>query len=95
MRIKIDDRYLIETDRLNYILKERSISDKTGKQTVRNIGYYSSMTMLAKRYLEERQKAIGDDLEVDLEHYANLIEDSNQKAVSILYDILRAYPMKG
>ncbi|WP_417030188.1 hypothetical protein, partial [Blautia hydrogenotrophica] len=59
------------------------------------IGYYGSMTTLAERYLEERQKAIMDDSTVNLDEYVKLVEESNQKAVSRLYDVLRLYPKKG
>ena len=94
MRIIIDEKYFIETDRLNYILKEKCIAKKSGKEIYRTVGYYGSMTALAERYLEERQKAIMDDYMVNLDEY-ELVEESNQKAVSSLYDVLRLYPMKG
>ena len=50
----------------------------------RQVGYYGSMTALAERYLEERQKAIMDDSTVNLDEYVKLVEESNQKAVSRL-----------
>lgn len=95
MRIIIDEKYFIETDRLNYILKEKCIAKKSGKEIDRTVGYYGSMTALAERYLEERQKAIMDDSTVNLDEYVKLVEESNQKAVSRLYDVLRLYPKKG
>ena len=95
MRIIIDEKYFIETDRLNYILKEKCIAKKSGKEIYHTVGYYGSMTALAERYLEERQKAIMDDSTVNLDEYVKLVEESNQKAVSRLYDVLRLYPKKG
>ena len=98
MKIIIDDRYFIETDRLNYILKERCISQKKkscGKEVVNTIGYYNNLESLAERYLEERQKSVGDQLTVDLEEYVKLVKESNKIAVSALYDVLRQYPIKG
>lgn len=95
MRIIIDEKYFIETDRLNYILREKYISKKNGREAEHTVGYYGSMTALAERYLEERQKAIMDDSTVNLDEYVKLVEESNQKAVSRLYDVLRLYPMKG
>ena len=92
MKINLDEKYFVETDRLNYILKERGISRKSGREVERTIGYYGSMTTLAERYLEERQKAIADDSTVNLDE---LVDESNQKAVSRLYDVLRLYPKKG
>ena len=32
---------------------------------------------------------------VNLDEYVKLVEESNQKAVSRLYDVLRLYPKKG
>ena len=95
MKIKVDEKYFIETDKLNYILKEKCIAKKSGKEIYRTVGYYGSMTALAERYLEERQKAIMDDSTVNLDEYVKLVEESNQKAVSSLYDVLRLYPKKG
>lgn len=98
MKIIIDDRYFIETDRLNYILKERYISQKKksyGKEVVNTIGYYNNLESLAERYLEEHQKAVGNQSTVDLAGYVKLVDESNKMAVSALYDVLRAYPIKG
>ena len=95
MKINLDEKYFVETDRLNYILKERGISRKSGREVERTIGYYGSMTTLAERYLEERQKAIADESTVNLDEYVKLVDESNQKAVSRLYDVLRLYPKKG
>lgn len=98
MKIIIDDRYFIETDRLNYILKERYISQKKksyGKEVVNTIGYYNNLESLAERYLEEYQKAVGDQSTVDLDGYVKLVDESNKMAVSALYDVLRQYPIKG
>lgn len=98
MKIIIDDRYFIETDRLNYILKERYISQKKksyGKEVVNTIGYYNNLESLAERYLEEYQKAVGGQSTVDLAGYVKLVVESNKTAVSALYDVLRQYPIKG
>lgn len=95
MRIIIDEKYFIETDRLNYILREKYISKKNGREVEHTVGYYGSMKALVERYLEERQKAIMDNSTVNLNEYVKLVEESNQKAVSSLYDVLRLYPMKG
>ena len=95
MKIKVDEKYFIETDELNYILKEKCTAKKSGKEIYRTVGYYGGMTALAERYLEERQKAIMDDSTVNLDEYVKLVEESNQKAVSRLYDVLRLYPEKG
>lgn len=98
MRIIIDDRYFIDTDRFNYILREKYISQKKksyGKEVVNTIGYYNNLECLAERYLEEHQKAVGDQSTVDLDGYVKLVNESNKKAVSALYDVLRQYPIKG
>ena len=49
MKINLDEKYFVETDRLNYILKERGTSRKSGREVERTIGYYGSMTNLAER----------------------------------------------
>lgn len=98
MKIIIDDRYFIETDKYNYILKEKYISQhkkSKGKEVVNIIGYYNNLECLVERYLEERQKAVGDQLTVDLDGYVKLVDESNKMAVSALYDVLRAYQVKG
>lgn len=98
MRIIIDDRYFIDTDRFNYILREKYVSQKKksyGKEVINTIGYYNNLECLAERYLEERQKSVGDQLTVDLDGYVKLVDESNKMAVSALYDVLRAYQVKG
>lgn len=98
MRIIIDDRYFIDTDRFNYILREKYVSQKKksyGKEVINTIGYYNNLKCLAERYLEERQKAVGDQLTVDLDGYVKLVVDSNKMAVSALYDVLKEYAIKG
>lgn len=98
MKIIIDDRYFIETDKYNYILKEKYISQhkkSKGKEVVNIIGYYNNLECLVERYLEERQKAVGDQSTVDLAGYVKLVDESNKMAVSALYDVLRQYTIKG
>lgn len=98
MKIIIDDRYFIETDKYNYILKGKYISQhkkSKGKEVVNIIGYYNNLECLVERYLEERQKAVGDQSTVDLAGYVKLVNESNKMAVSALYDILKAYAIKG
>lgn len=98
MKIIIDDRYFIETDKYNYILREKYISQKKksyGKEVVNTIGYYNNLESLAERYMEEYQKAVGDQSTVDLAGYVKLVNESNKMAVSALYDILKAYAIKG
>lgn len=98
MKIIIDDRYFIETDKYNYILKEKYISQhkkSKGKEVVNIIGYYNNLECLVERYLEERQKSVGDQLTVDLDGYVKLVDESNKMAVSALYDVLRQYTIKG
>lgn len=98
MKIIIDDRYFIETDKYNYILREKYISQKKksyGKEVVNTIGYYNNLESLAERYLEEHQKAVRDQSKVDLDGYVKLINESNKMAVSALYDVLRQYTFKG
>ena len=98
MKIIIDDRYFIETDKYNYILKEKYISQhkkSKGKEVVNIIGYYNNLECLVERYLEERQKAVGDQSTVDLAGYVKLVNESNKMAVPALYDILKAYAIKG
>ncbi len=96
MKIIIDDQYFIKTDRLNYILKEKRMSKKNpGEESVRTIGYFGDLEHLSERYLEERQKAAGEQSAVDLMEYVKLVKESNKMAVSSLYDALRAYPAKG
>lgn len=98
MKIIIDDRYFIETDKYNYILREKYVSQKKknyGKEVINTIGYYNNLECLVERYMEERQKAVGDQSTVDLAGYVKLVVESNKMAVSALYDVLRQYTIKG
>lgn len=58
MKIIIDDRYFIETDQLNYILKEKRMSKKNpGKETVRTIGYFGRWICTKERSREKHPQA--------------------------------------
>lgn len=98
MKIIIDDRYFIETDKYNYILREKYISQKKksyGKEVVNTIGYYNNLEYLAERYMEEYQKSVGNQSTVDLDGYVKLVNESNKMAVSALCDVLKEYAIKG
>ena len=59
MEIKLHDDYRLTSDRYQYILQERRISQKgenIGKEYWGNIGYYSNLQIALDDYVDKRVK---------------------------------------
>lgn len=77
--IKITDRYYLDSDRLQYILIEKSVVQKEGSKNYgaekfSNIGYYSTLESLKQSLLE---KEIKENLEL-LNNIDKVIEIKNE-----------------
>jgi len=64
--LKINEKYYLDSDSLQYILIEKNIvakkdSKNCGKETFKNIGYYGTLESLKKSLLE---KEIKDNLDL-------------------------------
>lgn len=60
--IKLTEKYYVDSDELNYILKEKRIISKEGsknigKETYDNLGYYGSLKDLKRAIVEKEIKA--------------------------------------
>lgn len=59
--LKINEKYYLDSDKLQYILLEKSIvvkkeSENCGKEIFKNIGYYGTLESLKKSLLEKEIK---------------------------------------
>ena len=77
--IKIDEKYYLDSDSVQYILMEKSIvtkedSKNCGKEVFKNIGYYGTLEHLKVALLE---KEIKDNLEL-LNNIDRVIEIKNE-----------------
>lgn len=80
--IKIDDRYFIEADNLQWILKKTEVITKSpkkesiGKIGTRQIGYYRSLDSVIQAYVNEIGKEIasGDEV-VELKDFMGRMDD--------------------
>lgn len=96
-RIDLNGGYFIEIDPLNYTLKQNyEGKDKEGnaKEQTCIHGYYGNMEHVMEVYLQLMQLDNLSDMALDMKRYAEMVEESNKKAVRGLYDVLKAFPVK-
>lgn len=77
--LKINEKYYIDSDSLQYILMEKTIVQKAdsknyGKEMFKNIGYYGTLESLKKSLLE---KEIKDNIKL-LNNIDKIIELKNE-----------------
>ena len=77
--LKLNERYYLDSDSLQYILIEKSIVQKEdsknyGKETFKNVGYYGTLERLKQSLLE---KEIKGDIEL-LNSIDKVIELKNE-----------------
>lgn len=77
--LKINEKYYLDSDSLQYILIEKSIVQKEdsknyGKETFKNVGYYGTLEVLKQALLE---KEIKDNIEL-LNNIDKVIELKNE-----------------
>lgn len=77
--LKINEKYYLDSDSLQYILIEKSVvqkedSENYGKETFKNVGYYGTLELLKQSLLE---KEIKDNIEL-LNNIDKVIELKNE-----------------
>lgn len=77
--LKINEKYYLDSDSLQYILIEKSVvqkedSENYGKETFKNVGYYGTLELLKQSLLE---KEIKDNIEL-LNSIDKVIELKNE-----------------
>ena len=86
--LKINEKYYLDSDSLQYILIEKSIVKKEdsknyGKETFKNVGYYGTLEVLKQALLE---KEIKDNIEllnnidkvIELKNDLEKVENNNE-----------------
>lgn len=85
MKINLSNGYYIDSDPLNYILKQ-SYTGKTNdgkeKECSRTCGYYGSIRNAVEGFIAMNQKSLTAEYEGDLRRYVGVIEKLNETAVS-------------
>lgn len=93
MKIKLNNGYEIEVERINYTLKQKYINKK-GKHDVRVCGYFGNIRQCMEKYLTECQIDFGSPEGIEIAEYVKMIEESNKNAVRGLYEVLERFPIK-
>ena len=91
--ITLNNGYYVEIGKLDYTLKQDYIN-KNGKSATRIVGYYGNMRHLMRKYLEQCQISYEAPEGIEMMEYVKLVEESNEKAVSGLCDVLDKFPIK-
>ena len=91
--IELNNGYYIEIDTLNYTLKQRYVNKK-GKETSRIVGHFGNMRHLIYVYLEQCQIQFESCEGFEMMEYVKMVEESNKRAVSGLYDVLDRFTIK-
>ena len=85
MKINLSNGYYIDSDPLNYILKQSYIGktkDGKEKECTRTCGYYGSIRKAVEGFIDMNNKALTAEYEGDLMRYVGVIEKLNEMAVS-------------
>jgi len=83
--IKLTDKLYLTMDPYNYILGERGTSEKTGKATTKNLGYYYNLEDLAKAAVKYDAKSSDGYTDAEsLDDLINLVKASTTKIVKAL-----------
>lgn len=82
MIIQLKNKYFIETDPLNFTLKQSYVGFfKSGekKETSRIIGHYPSMEMALKRFLDIMRCHEKEDAIISIEEYINELKKADKE----------------
>ena len=90
--ITLTDGFFVEIDPLNVTLKRKytyyNKKNNTEKETVKTLGYYSTLEEVLMAFVKERQKLYLSDLTMNLDEYVRMVDESNKEAVSQLKAIM-------
>ena len=93
MQIDLTNGYCIEVDSMNYTLmqKYRGV-DKDGnlkeKETVRTLGYFSTLESALKKFLKMNQIDLMADMGMGMYDFVKKVEESNEMAVQAIINAL-------
>lgn len=79
---KINEKYYLESNKNNYTLFEKKISETTKKETYKKVGYYTNLEVLYTAIVE---KEIRDDLGLikNMEKVTDLIKDLKESVKKV------------
>ena len=90
MKIDLINDYFIEVDSMNYTLKKKCVSEKTGKETERVFGYFTTLEGALDKFLRLNQIDVVSDMGMGMYDYVKRIEESNKAAVQAIKRALDA-----
>ena len=90
MKIELINGYYIEIDPLNYTLKQKYISEKTGKEAERVFGYFSTLQGVLDKFLRLNQIDVLADMSMGMFDYVKKVEESNKMAVQAIKRVLES-----
>ena len=72
--LRITDKYYLSSNKTAFTLHERKVSETTGKETYKSVGYFNSLEGL---YLSLVNKEIRDNLELlnNIDKISSMIEE--------------------
>ena len=88
MRIELINGYFIEVEKLCYTLKQKHISQKTGKEGVRTHGYFDKLEHALDKFLRLNQIDVLSDMGMGMFDYVKKVEESNRMAVQTIMSVL-------
>ena len=92
--IELKNGYYIETDPMNYTLKQRYTgTGKNGekKEAERICGYFGKIRTVIEKYIFLIQLDVTDGESLSMQEYVKTIEQVNKIAVQGLEEVLRQY----
>jgi hypothetical protein len=85
--INIDDRFYIDTDPLNYILKVRRTKQKgknEGQEAIIELGYYNTLDNALEGYIELKEKEAVSEGMLTVQEAIEAIRQSHNAAVEVI-----------
>lgn len=91
MIVKLLNNYFIETDPLNFSLKQSYVGEtKSGvkKETAKTIGYYPTMKDALRRFLELMRHDGKEDAVISMTEYIDLLEKADKENRDFLSSLI-------
>ena len=88
MQIKLTNGYYIEVEPLNFTLKQKYVSNKTGKEAERTFGYFRKLEEALDKFLRLNQIDVLSDMGMGMHDYVKKVEESNRMAVQAIKSVL-------
>ena len=88
MKIELINGYFVVVETLCYTLKQRYISQKTGKEATRTFGYFDNLEHSLDKFLRLNQIDVLSDMGMGMFDYVKKVEESNRMAVQTIMSVL-------